>query len=102
MLLLGGVAGLYYYDYKVTALITGILSVYLLKTMWTNWVRGDERRLYLEVGRDVARFDPSNSIDLQFANGSVTHNAPSLLVPPYQPEMLVFPPSAETQHMMNG
>ena len=102
ILLLGSVAALYHYGYRMTALIAGILSVFLLKNVRTHWVRSDERRLHLEVGRDSARFDPASSIDLQFANGTVTHNLPHLLVPPSMPDMLVFPPSVETQHQMNG
>ena len=101
-LLLGGIVMLYCYKYHASALIAGLLSVYLLKTMWTTWPRSDERRLFLEVGRDQARFDPANSIDLQFANGTVTHNLPHLLVQPSFPELLVFPPSAEVQQQMNG
>jgi hypothetical protein len=102
ILVLGSVAALYHYGYRASALIAGILSIYLLKNVGVNWVRSDKRRLYLEVGRDQARFDPSSSIDLQFANGTVTHNLPHLLVPPSLPDMLVFPPSAETQREMNG
>ena len=102
ILLLGSVAALYCYKYRSSALIAGLLSVYLLKTIWTTWPRSDDRRLHLEVGRDLARFDATNSIDLQFANGSVTHNLPHLLVQPTFPELLVFPPSAETLHEMNG
>ena len=78
------------------------MSVYLLKTMWVTWPRSDDRRLHLEVNRDQARFDPTTSIDLQFANGTVTHNLPVLLSQPTFPEMLVFPPSSETQAEMNG
>jgi hypothetical protein len=102
ILLLGCVAGLYYYNYRSSALIAGLLSVYLLKTIWTNWVRSDDRRLHLEIGRDQARFDPANSIDLQFANGSVKHNLPHLLVQPTFPDLLVFPPSSKTLQEMNG
>jgi hypothetical protein len=101
-LLLGGIIMLYCSKYQATALVAALLSVYLLKTMWTTWPRSDARRLHLEIGRDQARFDPSNSIDLQFANGSVTHNLPVLLSQPTFPEMLVFPPSSETQRDMNG
>jgi hypothetical protein len=101
-LILGSVVLLYAYHYRATALVAGLLSVYLLKTMWTTWPRSDDRRLHLEVVRDQARFDPSTSIDLQFANGTVKHNLPVLLVQPSFPEMLVFPPSSETQAEMNG
>ena len=101
-LLLGSIVMLWVYKYRASALVAGLLSVYLLKTMWTTWPRSDARRLHLEVGRDQARFDPSNSIDIQFANGTVTHNLPHLLVQPSFPEMLVFPPSEEVQRQMNG
>jgi len=101
-LLLGGIALLYCYKYQATALVAGLLSVYLLKNMWSTWPRSDERRLHLEVGRDQARFDPATSIDLQFANGTAKHDLPVLLVKPFFPEMLVFPPSSETLHEMNG
>jgi|UniRef100_A0A6C0CUU0 hypothetical protein len=101
-LLLGSIVLLWTCKYRASALVAGLLSVYLLKTMWTTWPRSDDRRLFLEVGRDQARFDPTTSIDLQFANGTVTHNLPHLLVQPSFPEMLVFPPSSETQREMNG
>jgi hypothetical protein len=101
-LLLGSIVMLWFCKYRASALVAGLLSVYLLKTMWTTWPRSDDRRLHLEVGRDQARFDPTTSIDLQFANGTVTHNLPHLLVQPSFPEMLVFPPSSETQREMNG
>ena len=102
ILILGGVVALYEYGYHVSALVAGLFSIYLLKTIWTTWPRSDERRLHLEVGRDQARFDPATSIDLQFANGTVTHNLPHLLSPPVFPELVLFPPSAQTQHEMNG
>lgn len=101
-LILGSIVMLWVSKYRASALVAGLLSVYLLKTMWTSWPRSDARRLHLEVGRDQARFDPTTSIDLQFANGTVTHNLPHLLVQPSFPEMLVFPPSSETQVEMNG
>jgi hypothetical protein len=102
ILILGAVAVLYEYNYRATALVAGLLSIYLLKTIWVNWPSSDERRLYLEVGRDNARFDPNTSIDLQFANGTAKHDMPHLLAPPSFTELLIFPPSAETQRDMNG
>jgi len=101
-LLLGGIVMMYCYKYHASALVAALLSVYLLKTIWTTWPRSDARRLHLEIGRDQARFNPANSIDLQFANGTATHNLPVLLVQPSFPEMLVFPPSSEMQYQMNG
>jgi len=100
--LLGAVASLYFCKLEVSALVAGLLSIYLLKTLWTNWPKSDARRLHLEVARDQARFNPDNSIDLQFANGTAKHNLPVLLSRPFFPETLVFPPSAQTQHEMNG
>ena len=89
-----GVGALYYHDYKASALMAAVLSAYILKTLWVSWPSDDARRLHLETGRDQARFEPSNSIDLQFANGSVKHEMPHLLHPPPGfPEMLVFPPT---------
>jgi hypothetical protein len=103
VLLLGLVALVYYKGYHITALISAVLVVFLLQTVWNVWPESDEKRLSLEVGRDLARFEESNSIDLQFANGSVKHNAPFLLAPPNGfHELLVFPPSSETLHEMCG
>lgn len=102
IMILGGVAVLYLYKFHVSALVAGLLSIYLLKTIWVTWPRSDKRRLYLDVSADQARFDPATSIDLQFANGTVTHNLPVLLSKPLFPELLVFPPSPETQREMNG
>jgi hypothetical protein len=103
VLLLGGVALVFYKGYHITALITAVLVVFLLQTVWSVWPHSDEKRLNLEIGRDLARFDESNSIDLQFANGSVKHNAPFLLAPPNGfHELLVFPPSSETLNEMCG
>lgn len=98
---LGSVVLLYVKDFKSTALVMGLLSVFLLKTIWVSWPRSDEKRLYLEVARDQARFVPENSIDLQFGNKTATHDAPIMLAPPLPfPELLIFPPSSETLHEM--
>jgi hypothetical protein len=102
IVILGMVAALYLYNLKVSSLVAGLLSIYLLKTLWSNWPRSDARRLHLDIQKDQVRFDPAISIDLQFATGAVKHNLPVLLQKPYFPEMLVFPPSSETQLEMNG
>jgi hypothetical protein len=102
ILLLGGIAFLYSKGFHASCLILGILSVYLLRQVWTTWPRSDARRLHLEVGRDLARFDPSKSIDLQFGNGTAGFDKPHLRVKPFNPSMLVFPPSHETLKKMNG
>jgi len=103
VLLLGGVVLVYCKGYHITALILGVLAVYLLQTIWVSWPGSDEKRLSLEVGRDIARFDPANSIDLQFANGSATHAPPHLQArSPGFHELLIFPPSSETLNQMCG
>jgi hypothetical protein len=102
VLLLSGVAFLYMKKFHYSALVLALVSVYLLKDLWTHYVRSDARRLYLEQDRDQARFDPLNSIDLQMANGSVVHGAPRLLSASTNPPMLVFPPSDETLRQMSG
>ena len=102
ILLLGFTAYTYHRGLHYTFLILSVLVVVLLKDIWVQWVNADARRLYLETGRDNDRFDHSTSIDLQFADGTVTHAAPNLYFKPSFPTLLVFPPSAETLHEMNG
>ena len=102
LLILGTVFALYYHGYHITAFVMAIASVYLLNTMWTRWVRSDARRLELEIGRDLDRFNPAKSIDLQFANGSASFEAPQLLVKPWNPALLVYPPSSELLKEMTG
>ena len=103
VLLLGLIALVFHKGYPLTSVVLSVLVVFLLHTLWTGWPRSDEKRLNLEVGRDLARFEEANSIDLQFANGSVKHNVPHLLAMPNAfNELLVFPPSSETLHQMCG
>jgi hypothetical protein len=102
ILLLGGTAFLYSKGLHKTAFIGGLLSVYLLKTLWVNWPRSYESQLYIDVSKDNARFDPLTSVDLQFANKSLQHNLPVLLVKPEYPELLEFPPSFNTLNEMSG
>lgn len=102
VLLLSAVVWLYSKNLLYTALASVILVVFLLKDLWTGYVRSDARRLFLEMGLDSARFDPLTSIDLQFANGTAVHDAPYMLHRDSQPSLLVYPPSAETLAQMNG
>jgi len=102
VVLLGFLAFLYVKGLHYTFLVMSVIVVFLLRDMWSYWVRSDARRLYLEVGRDEARFDHSSSIDLQMADGTVKHAPPSIYYAGWYPQLLVFPPSAETQQEMNG
>ena len=85
-----------------TALAFALVSVYLLKDMWTAWVRSDARRFNQDVNADNARFDPFSSIDIAMANKTVVHAAPSMVSPPHDNKNLVYPPSPETLREMNG
>jgi hypothetical protein len=102
VLLLSAVVWLYSKNMLYTALASVVLVVFLLRDLWTNYVRSDARRLFLDVGRDMARFNPLTSIDLQFANGTAVHDAPSLYYTASKPTLLVYPPSTETLQQMNG
>jgi hypothetical protein len=102
VLLLSAVVWLYSKNLLYTALASTVLVVFLLHDLWTGYVRSDARRLFLEMGIDMARFDPLTSIDLQFANGTAVHDTPSMLSQGSRPALLVYPPSAETLEQMNG
>ena len=102
ILLLALLGFTYIKHFHYTFLVLGLIVVFLLKDLWVAWPRSDARRLYLEVGRDQDRFDHSSSIDLQMADGTIKHSAPSLYHKDWQPKLLLFPPSPETLHEMNG
>lgn len=103
VLLLVVIVYLYTLRLIFTAIAVMVVVIFLLKDVWTNWVRSDARRLHLDIGRDQSRFEARNSIDLQMANGTVTHKKPKMLhkdrdVSP----LLVFPPSSERLEEMCG
>jgi len=102
VLMLALVAFLFTRKLPYTALAFALLSVYLLKDLWVNWIRADARRLYQDVNTDNARFSPMSSIDIQMANKSVVHAAPSMVSPPHDNVNLVYPPSEATLREMNG
>jgi hypothetical protein len=86
-----------------TMIAVTVIAMFLLKDVWTNWVRSDARRLHLDIGRDQARFQPSNSIDLQFANGTASHSQPKMLHKDRDASpLLIYPPSTQTMADMCG
>jgi len=101
--LLSLVAFAYYSGYLYTTLATSLLVVYLLYQTWVVYRSSDKRRLNQEVSKDNARFDPLTSIDLQFANGTAVHDSPNMLAKDkdHSP-LIVFPPTKEAQHQLNG
>lgn len=103
IVLLSAVVYLYSRGFFYTAMAFALLAVVLLKDLWKSYPDSDARRLYLEIGRDQARFDARTSIDLQFANGTASHDQPSMLANDSDvSRLLVFPPSAEVLQEMNG
>jgi uncharacterized membrane protein required for colicin V production len=102
ILLLGGVVLAYMKDLHITAVVLMVGTVFLLKSLYT-WQRTQDRSVFLDIGKDLARFEPANSIDLQFANGTAKHDQPHFLEPMQKfDDLLVFPPSDETLRQMNG
>ena len=94
---------LYVYNKVYSALITVILVVYLIQDIWKAYPESDARRLFLESGRDQARFDKSKSIDLQFADHTVTHDSPNMLYKGQDASpLLIYPPSSEVLTEMCG
>lgn len=85
-----------------TFLMLAIVSVYLLRDVWSAWIKSDARRLYLDRSADESRFDTASSIDLQMATKVVTHATPPSFSTRDMSGLLVFPPSAETLAEMNG
>lgn len=103
VLVLSLVAFVYWRKYVLTALVLALVSLYLLKDVWISYPRSDLRRLNLELARDEARFDPNTSVDLQWANGNATHDAPRMKQKnPANGPLLLFPPSSQTLEEMCG
>jgi len=103
VVLLLAVVGLYYKNLVYTALAFAVLAVFLLKDLWGKYPTADARRLYQETTRDLARFDASQSVDLQWGNRTAKHDSPQLGVTPRSRDgLLVFPPSDELLHSMCG
>ncbi len=56
-----------------------------------------------DIKRDHARFTPNESVDIAMAMKLVTHEAPRMLNPPKEPNvLLLFPPSAEELARLTG
>ena len=100
--LLGLLVFVYTKGLHMTFIVLTVLTVYLLRDVWTAWMYSDARRLYLDRSADEARFDPSSSIDIQMADKTVTHASPPSFHSRDLSTLLVFPPSTETLAEMNG
>lgn len=103
ILLLGLVAYIYSRGLVYTSLAAGVVSVYLLKDVWTYWPASDDRRLQIDVGLDQARFNPNTSVDLQWATGSAVHDSPNMMHKDRDvSDLLLYPPTADTLASMSG
>lgn len=103
ILVLGGVAYAYFKGYVFTTLAAAFVSVYLLQQVWVTYPAGDARRLYLEELRDTARFDPSTSVDLQVANGTLVPDSPNILRKDKDASpLLIYPPSQSVLKSLSG
>jgi hypothetical protein len=103
ILLLGLVAYIYSRGLVYTSLAAGVVSVYLLKDVWTYWPASDDRRLQIDVGLDQARFNPNTSVDLQWATGSAVHDSPNMMHRDRDvSDLLLYPPTADTLASMSG
>jgi hypothetical protein len=102
-LILGSLLYTYHIGHHYTFLAVAILSVFLLKDIWSIWPESDARRLHHDIAKDQSRFDPRLSLDIQVANKVVGHDAPSMLRTDSDvSHHLIFPPSAETLATLNG
>jgi hypothetical protein len=103
VLLLGAVLYLFTKGLLYTGIVSVIVVVFLLRDVWTTWPRSDARRLYLDIGRDQARFDERTSVDLQWGSGSATHDSPNMLHKDSDTSpLLLYPPSEQTLVSMCG
>ena len=88
-----------YLRLDMTVLVLVALYLYLYYTPEMK----EEKRLSLEKEVDDARFDGRTSIDIQFAQGTVTHAPPDIFgwTKDASP-LLLFPPSEDTLRSLNG
>lgn len=94
---------MYTKDLKYTALMFGLLVVYLLADIWHFWPTSETRRVMLDVDKDKARFTDSQSIDLAFARHTAVHDSPNMLRKDVDATpLLLYPPSQSTLKSMSG
>jgi len=102
-LVLGVLLYTYHIGHHYTFLAFALLSVFLLRDVWTSWPQSDARRLHLDIAKDQARFDPDLSLDIQVADKVIGHHAPRMLRKDGDASpLLIYPPSAETLAQLSG
>jgi hypothetical protein len=90
-----------YLRMDMTALVLVALYLYLYNDSHVQNL--EDRRVSVEREKDDERFNPRTSIDIQFAEGTVTHAPPDILgwTKDAAP-LLLFPPSQDTLWSLNG
>lgn len=91
-------AGLLFLRYDLTALVVLAIYLFLVSNPYSA-----EKRLANDLTIDSVRFDPRTSVDLQFANRTLTHDSPAIAhsVEDVRP-LLLYPPSESTLRSMSG
>jgi hypothetical protein len=84
-----------------TFLVLLVISVYLLRELWSTRVLYDSR-LYYDLSRDEARFNPNTSLDIQLATGAVQLPTSLTRNIGYIDNLLIYPPSFETLKELSG
>lgn len=88
-----------YLRMDLTALVLVALYLYLYNS--PQYL--EDRRVVVEREKDDERFNPRTSIDIQFAEGTVTHSPPDILGWTKDTSPLVlFPPSQDVLRSLNG
>jgi hypothetical protein len=84
-----------------TFLILLVISVYILQKIWTNTITYDSSVQY-DISRDQIRFNPSTSLDIQLARGTIKPPVSINTQLNSQSNMLIYPPSFETLKELSG
>ena len=85
----------------MTALVLLAFYLYLYNNSQVEY--SEDRRVEVEKQTDDARFDSRTSIDIQFADGTVKHESPSISgwTKDAGP-LLTYPPSSDTLKSLSG
>ena len=95
------VAGLVYLRLDITTLV--VIALYLYVHNNIHLITSEDNRVHEELEVDDERFNPSTSVDIQFADGTAKHDPPAMLgwTKDASP-LLLFPPSHDTLRSMSG
>lgn len=90
-----------YFKLFVSAAVLSAFGYYMFTRSAVR--NSHDRRLDAEKSLDDARFNPENSVDIQFAEGIAKHDPPHILASTSGPgPLLLYPPSEDTLRSMSG